>query len=171
LASPSKYRELVQRQLIPPRSSPTIDSEAELDALVKGLEERKREAAGSEGTLKADSIRALRDRMVHEFIPVFVELVEKYGKTGVSLQMDASSLLEGGREIRFDFALGDHRTQLLGTVTTEAIAFHETRFSPEVDGELVSGPMLRLRYLTKDTFRSFVCERLTLLLRAAMRRR
>ena len=58
-----------------------------------------------------------------------------------------------------------------GTVTTEAIAFHETRYAPDLHGELLSGPMLRLRGLDAGVFRKFICERLTILLRGAMRRR
>ncbi len=73
--------------------------------------------------------------------------------------------------MRFEFGIGECRTQLHGTVTTEAIAFHETRYNPDVQGELLSGPMLRLRALDGDVFRSFVCERLTILLRDATRRR
>ncbi len=104
-------------------------------------------------------------------MPIFVELMEKYSTSGISMHMDASNFLQGGREISFEFGLGEYRAHLLGTVTTEAIAFHETRYNPEVQGELVSGPMLRLRNLTGETFRNFICERLTTLLRYAMRRR
>ena len=86
------------------------------------------------------------------------------------MQMDASNFLQGGREIKFEFGIRDHRLQLHGIVTSEAIAFHETRHGPDVQGELVSGPMLRLRGLDGSVFREFVCERLTYVLRAATRR-
>ncbi|MCH7592437.1 MAG: hypothetical protein IH989_06645 [Planctomycetes bacterium] len=113
----------------------------------------------------------LRKLMLEKLIPVFVELVEKYSEAGFAMQMDASNFLEGGREIRFEFGIGDYRTELLGTVTTEAIAFHETRFSPNVHGDLISGPMLRLHTLDSVTFRDFVCERLLVLARSRLRQR
>ena len=91
--------------------------------------------------------------------------------TGVSLEMDVSNFLAGGREISFEFGVGEYRAKLVGTVTTEAIAFHETRYAPDIDGELVSGPMLRLRNLDGTAFREFICERLSVLLRTAIRRR
>jgi hypothetical protein len=163
----SKYGDLVQGIDRPePRSLP--GPEEELDALIAV----KKESDGKSHVGRSsppDPIQALREQTINELVPVFVELVEKYSRSGISLQMDASNFLEGGREIKFEFGIGEYRAQLQGTVTTEGIAFHETRHSPEVYGELISGPMLRLRTLTRDTFREFVCERLTLLLRAAMR--
>lgn len=168
--TPRSFRELVQRTR-PALKPPPPTAEEELDSLIGALSSRRLEDADKDGGLKSDAIEALRSQTIDELIPVFVELVEKYSKSGVSLQMDASNFLEGGREIRFEFGLGDYRTQLLGTVTTEAIAFHETRYSPDVQGELISGPMLRLRGLDGRTFRDFICQRLTLLIRAATRRR
>ena len=145
--------------------------EQELDSLIALLKERRQQGASHGGSLTPDPIQSLRALTINELIPVFVELVEKYSRSGVSMQMDASNFLEGGREIKFEFGIGEYRTQLLGTVTSEAIAFHETRYTPDVRGELVSGPMLRLRNLTAQTFRDFVCDRLSILLRGAMRRR
>lgn len=167
---PTRYGKLARRNLLPP-PTPIRSSEDELDSLIRGINERATDEDPIGAGLKADPLDALRDRMLREFVPVFVELLEKYGDTGLSLQMDASNFLEGGREIRFEFGLGEYRVHLLGTVTSDAIAFHETRHSPDVHGELVSGPMLRLRGLDADVFRRFVCERLTILVRAVIRRR
>ncbi len=166
--SPIGYRELVSR-LQPPTKRTERSSEEELDALIETLKERQQQA-GVDGELTPDAIHTLRELTINELVPTFVELVEKYAKSSVSMQMDASNFLEGGREIRFEFGFGEYRTHLLGTVTTEAIAFHETRYAPNVQGELVSGPMLRLRGLNGQVFRDFICERLTLLLRIATRR-
>ncbi len=141
-----------------------------MDKLLANLKMADAEETVPKEKPKIDPLQELREMTLNEFIPIFVELIEKYSKTGVSLQMDASNLLQGGREIRFDFGVGDYRVQLLGTATTEAIAFHETRFNPDVHGELVSGPMLRLRHLTGEIFRDFICSRLTVLLRAALRK-
>lgn len=168
--APNSHRESLEHR--PATSVPrNCAPEEELDSLITLLKERRRQGANQAGSLAPDPIQSLRELTLSELVPVFVELMEKYSKSGVSMQMDASNFLEGGREIRFEFGIGEYRTQLLGTVTTEAIAFHETRYTPDVHGELVSGPMLRLRNFTGQTFRNFVCERLTVLLRAAMRRR
>lgn len=166
----SSYRELVRRKTPPPNETER-SAEDELDSLIGFLRQRQKEGDGEAGALKPDAVQALRRLAINELIPVFVELVEKYSKAGISMQMDASNFLEGGREIKFEFGIGEHRSQLLGTVTTEAVAFHETRYDPDVQGELISGPMLRLRGLNGRVFRDFICERLALLIRAAMRRR
>lgn len=144
-------------------------AEEELDSLIEALKDREQEVRHNEN--RPDPIAKLREMTIQEFVPVFVELVEKYQQSGITMQMDASNFLQGGREITFEFGLGEHRIQLMGTVTTEAIAFHETRYSPHVSGELVSGPMLRLRRLDGKAFRNFVCQRLTLLVRSVVQRR
>ena len=165
----SGYHRLVGRTRLPP--PPQKNVECELDALVNALEERQKTAKGEAPARAVDPIRALREMTVRELVPVFVELVEKYSKSGISLQMDASSLLEGGREIKFEFGIGEHRVQLQGTATSDAIAFHEVRYAPDIDGQLLAGPMLRLKQLNAKTFREFVCERLAVLLRSATRRK
>jgi len=114
---------------------------------------------------------ALREKTVKELVPVFVELVEKYGQTGVAMQMDASNLLEGGRELSFEFAFGAFRMELQGTVVTDSIAFHEVRHAPDLQGQMVAGPMLRLKTLSAKTFREFICGRIMVLIRLANRRR
>ena len=146
-------------------------TEAELDSIVSAIKERESGSLPGARGNQPGRIQTLRKLMLEELIPVFVELVEKYSSAGFTLQMDASNFLEGGREIRFEFGIGDSRTDLLGTITTEAIAFHETRYNPNVQGELISGPMLRLHTLDAETFRNFVCERLLVLARANMRAR
>jgi hypothetical protein len=161
------YKELVN-QTRPP-APPPKSVEDELDALIAVMQERERERVALPDPDKPDAIQTLRDLSRNEFIPVFVELKEKYAQAGISMVMDASNFLEGGREIMFEFGLGEYRMNLHGTVTTEAIAFHETRYAPDVRGELTSGPMLRLRHLDGRVFRDFLCERLAVMLRMAMR--
>jgi hypothetical protein len=131
------------------------------------MEEVQRKTA----VVKPDPIQALRELTLSSLIPIFVDLIEKYSPTGFCMHMDASNFLEGGREIKFEFGFGEFRTQLAGTVTDDAIAFHETRYTPDIHGKLVSGPMLRLKNLTGENFRDFICERLTTLLQTASRRR
>lgn len=164
----SEYQRLVESTRVPP--PPPRSLETDLDKLISCMKQRERREAEPKPKDR-DRIQELRELMVRELVSVFVGLMEKYRDDGISMEMDASNFLEGGREIRFDFALKEFRIQLLGTVTTEAIAFHETRHFPDVRGELVSGPMLRLRSINAKTFRDFVCERLAVLIRAVMRGR
>ena len=161
------YGELARKR----HSSPAQPDRAEdtLDTLVSQLREADRQPAGTPAA--TDPIQVVREQMLTEFIPIFLELADKYGESKIALEMDASNLLKGGREIEFQFSVGEYRTKLHGTVTTEAIAFHETRYTPSIAGELTSGPMLRLRGLTGEVFRNFLCERLGVLLRAALRNR
>ena len=168
--TPGRYAELVQPRKPNAALARDSNSESQLDALISAVKEQQRQSGDGEA-IRISPLHRLRELTINELIPTFVELVEKYSKSGISLQMDASNFLEGGREMRFEFGIGEHRSQLLGTVTTEAIAFHETRYSPDVHGEFISGPMLRLRHLDAEAFRSFICERLTVLLRDATRRR
>jgi hypothetical protein len=163
------YKDLVARTKVAPPAPKT--AERELDHLVACWGDRDKSGPSGPAGGPPDPVVALRDLLMRELIPIFVELVEKYSNSGLSLQMDASNLLEGGREIKFEFGLGEHRTQLQGTVTNDAIAFHEVRYAPDIDGQLVAGPMLRLKQLNAQVFREFICERLALLLRAAARRK
>ncbi len=166
----SNYQRLVERFRVPDR--PKACPESELDNILSVVKQREAEKSSQQHKKeKPDAIQQLRHLLLHELIPVFVELMEKYKASGISMDMDASNFLEGGREIRFCFGYGEYRMDLLGTVTSEAIAFHETQYTPDVHGQLVSGPMLRLRRLDSGAFRDFVCNRISSLLKASLRRR
>jgi len=165
--TPTGYQKLVEKTT--PPVPPQRTAEDELDSLINVL--KRREEEGLSGQAHKDPMQTLREMMVNELVPIFVEIVEKYSNSGISMQMDASNFLEGGREIRFEFGVGAFRSHLQGTITGEAIAFHETRYSPDFHGELTAGPMIRLRYLNGKTFREFICERLSTLIRTATRRR
>ena len=167
--NPTSYQQLVAS--LKGHAHKPQTSEANLDTLLATIQERERKAREAASKPAPDPVQSLRELVVQELIPVFVELVEKYSEHGISMQMDASSLLEGGRELAFEFGLGSCRMQLQGTVTQDSIAFHEVRHSSEVQGQLMAGPMLRQRNLDANSFREFVCDRLTMLLRFAGRRK
>ena len=167
--NPTTYQQLVAS--LKGHASKPQTSEANLDSLLTIIEERERKAREAATKSAPDPIQLLRELVVQELIPVFVELVEKYSPRGITMQMDASNLLEGGRELAFEFSMAGCRIQLQGTVTQDSIAFHEVRHSPEVHGQLMAGPMLRFRHLDASSFREFVCDRLTVLLRFASRRK
>ncbi len=146
-------------------------TENDLDRLLVTIADRARRERVQKTAPRIDPLLALREKVVKELVPAFVELVEKYGQGGIAMQMDASNLLEGGRELNFEFAFGAFRMELQGTVVTDAIAFHEVRHAPDLQGQMVAGPMLRLKTLSAKTFREFVCGRIMVLIRLAHRRR
>jgi hypothetical protein len=164
----SNYQQLVKR--VTPTFSNGKSAESELDALLSNSARNEARAEKNVPQPKVDRIQQLRELVMNELIPAFVELVDKYAPRGISMDMDASNLLQGGRDIRFEFRLGDYRLQLAGTATPDTIAFQETRYHPNMRGEIVSGPMLSLRRLDVNLFREFVCERLAILARSAMRK-
>lgn len=166
--SPTQYRLLIERTKPPTPVERT--TEGELDRLLCVIDERRKIERKRKRTPKVDPLVALRDLTIKELVPAFVALVEKYGGNGIAMHMDASNLLEGGREIKFEFAYGSYRMELQGTVVTDAIAFHEVRHAPDIQGDMVAGPMLRLKTLSADTFREFVCGRVMVLIRLANRR-
>jgi len=140
--------------------------EQEVDALLAGIrEERLREHRDGSPT-EPDRIERLRTMTADEFIPAFNQLKEKYAAADIEMELDATNFLQGGREISLIFGMGEFGTKLVGTVISEGIAFHETRYTPGLRGQVLSGPMLRVRTLTADVFKDFVCERLAILLRA-----
>lgn len=165
----TQYQKLIEQTRPPVPVEQTTENE--LDRLLTTIAERARREKVHQAAPRADPLIALREKTVKELVPAFVELVEKYGQTGIAMQMDASSLLEGGRELTFEFAFGAFRMELQGTVVSDAIAFHEVRHAPDLQGQMVAGPMLRLKTLSAKTFREFVCGRIMVLIRLAHRRR
>ncbi len=163
----TEYAQLVRR--VAPASRKQPPPEQDLDLLLDQLEEKKARSDPDQQPPKADPIEKLRESMLAEYIPIFVELSEKYAKSKVALEMDASNLLQGGRELKIAFSISGYRTDLLGTVTTEAIAFHLTHHTPDTGAQIASGPLLSLRRLNPKTFRDFICGQLALLVRTAMR--
>lgn len=172
MAEPGKktnYANLVLRAQPPKKKEGSAQDD--LDALLTQYQDRQHKVAESAGQQTVDRVQQLREDMLRIYIPAFVDLTEKYAPAGIQLEMDASVLLQGGRELKFVFRVGEYRSEMHGVVTSHAIAFHETTYTPQVGGEIASGPMLRLRSLNEGVFRDFICQRLTQLLRTAMGRR
>jgi len=164
--TPPNYRELV-RQSAPPRPA-SRRTDAGLDGLLSQYEER-RSAPPPSAPEKPDALAALRFLMTEQLIPVFNDLARKYAGQGLEMRLDAENLLKGGKEFTMEFHLDGSRAKLSAVVTTQTIAFHETRSVKQVAGELTSAPALSLRELNADVFHRFLCERLKLLVRTAMR--
>ena len=84
--------------------------------------------------------------------------------------MDAEKFLSGGVEILIEVKFDALGLRMEGTMTSEGIAFHETRVADDMLGVVTTGPMLRARHLTGQLFRDFICERVAQLVRSAARR-
>ncbi len=153
------------------RRAPRAPSEVVLDSLLSQIEVRNLSDQDVDETLKTDPLERFRDQILYELTPVLLDLAEKYAPKGVTIQMDASNFLQGGRGVRLDLAIGPFRHVLQGTVTSEAIGFEEIRYSPNSDGDITSGPMLRLRQLKAESFRDFICKRVVILLKLSVKPR
>ena len=112
----------------------------------------------------------LREQFRHELVPVFADLQVKYEAAGVEMAMDAQKFLDGGTELLIEVAYANYGLRMAGTATRDGIAFRESQFANDVSGVATTGPMLRGRSLTGVVFREFLCERISQLVRSAMRR-
>lgn len=165
-SKPSNYGELVRR------STPARPAARKTDAGLEGLltqYEQQRNAPRLGAEEKPDALAALRFLMTEQLIPAFDDLARKYEGQGIEMRMDTENLLNGGNEFTIEFHLGECRAKLSAVVTTTTIAFHETRSAKHIAGELASGPSLPLRNLNAEVFHRFLCERLKVLVRTAMR--
>jgi hypothetical protein len=166
---PTAYQQLVRQNR--PVCQPDKSAEENLDVLL-ALHQQRAEApqARTEDPRKA-AVQAMRDLMRVELIPIFENLRGKYEAAGVSMEMDAENFVNGGNTLLIEAEFDTYALRMEGTVTPEGMAFQEVRYSNNNQGALTTGPMLRSRRLTGETFREFVCGRITELVRSAMRRR
>ena len=164
--TPPNYRELVRHsgsaRPLPRRT------DTGLDGLLSQYEQR-RQAQSPEEQEKPDALAALRFLMSEQLIPVFNDVARKYEAQGLEMRLDAEAFLNGGKEFTIELRLENCRAKLSAVVTSKAIAFHETRTAKHVAGELTSAPSLSLRELSADVFYRFLCERLKVLVRTALR--
>ena len=151
----------------PPGAAETMP-EDELDALLVKVEE-KRARKQVEPAEQPEAIDLFRARMRQMYMPVFEDLCTKYRAKGVHITMDADELLGGGSTLRFRFCYGDLSLDLDGTVMRGGVAFYLIRSTGATQGAVVSGPMLRIRNLSADEFRSFVVEHIRILVKDALR--
>lgn len=165
--STTRYRKLVERTA---RDGRRHRSPAEeVDRLIRKLHDGTREQGGADPEFPPSPIDQLRRLARDELIPTFHALAVQYAASDIAMTIDASNFLAGGRTLRMTFRHGEFRSELEGTVTEDCVAFVEVKYSPVCQGHLGDGPALRLRRLNQETFRDFVCHRLALLLRAALR--
>ncbi len=163
-----QYQTLVQK--CKPEVVAAKSVEEQLDALLHTAQRAHAAPGDPAGQYQPSPLEELRHRMTEELLPVFNELRGKYEPSGIFMEMNADDFLNGGVQLALEVRYQNVGLRLEGTVTPGGIAFHETRSANGVAGVVTAGPMLRIRHLSGQTFREFVCERVSHLVRSAMRR-
>lgn len=143
--------------------------EDELDALLVKVEQKKENAGSDQDDDQVDAVDIFRARLRQVYKPVFNEIAEKYASRGVILRMDADDFLGGGAGLKFKFIYGDMSMTLDGTVTRSGVAFYMIRGFGASPGTVLSGPMLRVRNLSGEEFRTFIVDHLSALIKDAIR--
>ncbi len=167
----SSYKSLVKKRAVAPQQEKS--AEEKLDSLLNVHQQRsgQDQAQDTSGNDQPTRLDVFRSKLREELIPVFEEIKEKYGGQGIALDMDASDFLEGGRRLLIEFRMKSYSVQLDGTVMENGIAFNEIRSTGPIAGAICSGPMLRIRELTPDKFREFICGRIALMVRSILRQK
>lgn len=168
----SDYQKLVQKWSSPPAAQKS--AEQNLDALLaarSGAAAEPVSAVALEPAAPLSWMDALRRLISRELIPVFEDIKAKYESYGIALSMDVSDFLQGGRGVVIKFDTPPRSIELEGTVINEGIAFNEIQSYGGVPGAICSGPMLRVRRLTAEAFRDFICAQLAPLVRTKLRQK
>lgn len=165
---PTAYQRLVRRHESPRPARKS--AEDVLDSLLAAKQKPSASSDGPEVPLHSGGLDRLREKMRSELLPAFEQLRGKYEDRGVVIAIDAEKFLSGGVELIIEIKFDMFGLRLEGTVTSEGIAFHETRIADDMTGVVTTGPMLRTRNLNGQAFREFICERVAQLVRSANRR-
>lgn len=164
---PTEYQALI-RQCRPKQAAPK-SVEQQLDALLSLHQKRRAQQEQPEVDAKQSALERLRVQMRDELMPVFDNLKAKYAEAGIFIEMDARDFLSGGVGLLVEVEYDVYGMQMEGTVRPQGIAFQEARYCNNIRGVVRAGPMLRTRNLTGQQFREFLCERISQLVRSAMR--
>jgi hypothetical protein len=164
------YRNLIKKWSDPPLDVTT--AEEKLDALLTAANERAK-AHAARGTAEAvlTPLEAFRKKLGEELIPVFDDLARKYAAQGLTLKLDATDFLSGGRKLTIEVSIQTDSLRLDGTVLENGVAFNELRSSGGVPGAIASGAMLRTRLITAEAFREFLCAQMAAFLRSILHQR
>ncbi len=161
------------RKYAPKSEAPVTQPENELDSLLVQHANR-RQAVESKVALDEppSPIDKLRQSVEREYIPMANELCLKYEPQGVTLTLDASRFLGGGREISITIEFSGSCIRLDGVVMPTSIAFNLTRFGKDIPGGVTgSGPTLRGNALRPEQFRQFICDQMAHLVQSVLRKK
>lgn len=143
-------------------------AEAQLDGLLQlRLSRDRADVAGK--TTGPDHFEEFRRRMLEDIVPMLEDLAAKYEPHGIILSWSLGQLMVGGRQFTFDIFFAEQRLSLRGAVGRDVVGFEQIRSRGQGPGEMVSGLMLRIKTLTADVMRDFVCGHILSLVRAVMR--
>lgn len=158
-----------------PKSASGSTVESELDSLLSQHATANAfpgASAESSQSESASPMEALRCKFRDEYQLAIDELAGKYAANGVHLELNVQGFLDGGRELSIVIEFANSGVRLSGVVTSDTIAFSETRYVVGSSGGIASsGPSLRTRTLTADSFRDFVCGQITALVQMVMKKK
>ena len=163
------YQKLVQQHST--KAGQTKSPEEQLDFLLVRHQEQQSKQDAPPAAPEQAAMDRFRRQMREELVPVVQELRDKYEPSGVFIEMDADDFLSGGVGLCIDLEFDIYAMRMEGTVARPGIGFREIHFANGVRGFETAGQMLRTRNLTADKFRTFLCERVTQLVRSVVRTR
>lgn len=146
---------------------PASELESTLESLLDAPQAKRPQDPAPEPASEPSPMDLLRKLIAERCAPVIDRFNAHYADRDISVSMDAADFLNGGRGLTIDVYYQGARLHLEGTVTTDAIAFHETRQFPDRPGVVVAGPMLRTKGLDDRTFNDFLHARTIALVKAA----
>ncbi len=167
-------RSLDSLHKMPHRDGSASESSDEFEAALDSLLSVQKDAAEAgdatrDAELQQSPLDRLRAIFSEDLVPLVCSMGQRYASKGVCVHMDASDFLAGGRGLQIEIRFRDNRLCLDGTVMPDSIAFHETRFTSDLGGTVVGGPMLRARHLTKKAFADFLYDRIIKLVKSVSR--
>jgi hypothetical protein len=142
--------------------------EATLDSLLApAADKQKTQQGDKEPQPEVSPLDQIRETFGECLLPLVDKINARYADKEISVSLDASDFLNGGRGVLIEIEYRDHRIRLEGTAMPDAIAFQEMRYVSDLGGTVVAGPMLRRRHLTEEGFSDFIYQRVIALVKAA----
>ncbi len=148
-------------------ADPVSDLEASLDTLLDTPAVRGRDEPAVDAHPPPTPIDQLRMLVTSELMPIVDRLNDRYAGRDIFVTMDPTEFLNGGRSLFILITFKDASLRLDGTVTSDAIAFRETRRFADRAGAVVGGPLIRHTRMTAQVFSDLLHERTIALVKAA----
>lgn len=142
--------------------------ETMLDSLLATVDKQK-EAAAAQSSSAPLPIERMRELFRHPLAVVVRQVADRYRPKGIDVTMDASDLLGRGRKVVLEISYDGQRLRLNGLVTDDGIAFEEAYYQGDAASTVASGPLLRARQLTEQTFADFLYDQVIKLVRSSRR--
>ena len=144
--------------------------DTEIDSLLNENDRRHAKVAEKlAGKPEPSPLDELRAEFRERFVPLVEKIAGQYSPKGVTVAMNATDFLEGGRTVVIDIAFGGYRIVHEGTVMADSIAFSEVRYVPNGGETVTAGQTIRGRQLSEQGIADFILKVVASLIRAANR--